>query len=490
MRRLSVLAVALVVSASAGDWVTGGGNAWRSGLTDEIGPTGRENIAWQGTIPGIFGMPVYIWQDKLVTMRFQSIDYAPIVCHDLATGETLWTRDFPGPNSRSLPIGFRDGRVYAINFQESQHDTLYALDAADGHILWQSRATTWMSITESASFAPNGDLLVPAANFKIARVNCTTGDTVWTANRVWPVTGSADICVHDSTVYAFSGDIGSFFISAWDLATGRYKYKTRLADTHPGGPLPQSAPMVGDDGTIYAHKPGDNVTALKDDGDSLKILWTHEVSGDSVYYSLFSHFAVGPDGSVYCGSDGRIQRLDPVSGVCVDSSLFIQDPTSIYFGLRMAIGMDSTVYVTTGTSNAALYALTRDLRILWADTIPNINTSGPALAQGVLAVAGAGAALKVYRGLTGIEGKPGTVPVFPVSASAVGGIVRLKLAVPAAGPVAVRIYDATGRVVTTVREFRPAGEQVVELPTSASGVGFAAVTAAGQTATVKFVAVR
>lgn len=460
MFRLSVLVLALVVSAPAGDWVTGGGNPWRSGLTDEIGPARREDIAWQGTIPGIFGMPVFIWQDKLVTMRFQSIDYAPIVCHDLATGETLWTRDFPGANSRSLPIGFRDGRVYAINFQESQHDTLYALDAADGHIVWQGRITTWMSITESASFAPDGDLLVTAANFKIARVNCATGDTVWTADRVWPVTGSADICVSDSTVYAYSGDIGSFFVNAWDLATGRFKYRTRLVDTHPGGPLPQSAPMVGDDGTVYAHKPGDNVTALEDTGDSLRVLWTHEVSGDSFYYSIFSHFAVGPDRSVYCGSHGRVQRLDPATGVCIDSSPFIQDPTSIYFGLRMAVGADSTVYVTTGTSNAALYALTRDLRILWADTMPNLNTSGPALAQGVLAVAGAGNTLKVYRGQTGIrETGPGATQPFPVRATAAGGIIRLEFALPVSGWVAVRVYDAAGReghrcVVFAVRASR------------------------------------
>ena len=103
--------------------------------------------------------------------------------------------------------------------------------------------------------------------------------------------------------------------------------------------------MVGGDGTIYAHKPGDNVTALDDTGDSLVVLWTHEVSGDGSNYSIFSHFAVGPDRSVYCASNGRIQRLDPDSGVCRDSSPVLQDGGS-YFGVRMAIGADSTVYAT------------------------------------------------------------------------------------------------------------------------------------------------
>jgi hypothetical protein len=157
----------------------------------------------------------------------------------------------------------------------------------------------------------------------------------------------------------------------------------------------------------------------------------------------------------------------------------------------MAIGMDSTVYVTTGTSNAALYALTRDLRILWADTIPNLNTSGPALAQGVLAVAGAGTALKVYRGLTGIGAAARDyVQPFRLDAAAIAGKVRLKFTLPVSGPVAIRVFDAAGRARTCVTEFRAAGEQVVALPVLASGVGFAAVTAVGHTATVKFVAVR
>jgi outer membrane protein assembly factor BamB len=372
-------------------------------LCNERGPASREDLAWEGTVSGIFGAPIYIWDNKLVTMRFQSINYAPIVCHDLTTGETLWTRDFPGTNSRSLPIGFRDGRVYAINFQESQHDTLYALDAANGEVIWRGRVQTWMSITESVTFAEDGDLLVTAPSFKIARVDCATGDTVWTTDRVWPVTGSADICVYDSTVYAYSGDIGSLFLNAWDLSTGRFKYKTRLVDTHPGGPLPQTAPMVGDDGTIYAHKPGDNVTAIEDSGDSLRVLWTHEVSDGDSNYSIFSHFAVGPDRSVYCASNRRIQRLDPATGACMDSSPVLQDPASIYFGVRMAIGADSLVYVTVSPDNSALYALTRDLQILWADTLPNMNTSGPAIGNGFLAVSGAGQTMKVYRNAVGVS---------------------------------------------------------------------------------------
>jgi outer membrane protein assembly factor BamB len=492
MNRFSLLLL-IAATAWAGDWVTGGGNAWRSGLSDERGPARREDLAWEGTEAGIFGAPIYIWDNKLVTMRFQTINYAPIVCHDLATGETLWTHDFPGTNSRSLPIGFRDGRVYAINFQErtNERDTLYALDATDGHVIWRGQVQTWMSITESATFAENGDLIVSADSFRLARVDCTTGGVVWTTPRVWPVTGSADACVYDSTVYAFSGDIGSLYVNAWDLATGRFKYKTRLVDTHPGGPLPQSAPMVGDDGTIYAHKPGDNVTALEDTGDSLRALWTHEVSGGDSNYSIFSHFAVGPDRSVYCASDGRIQRLDPATGVCLDSSPFIKDPTSIYFGARMAIGADSLVYLTTGTYNSALYALTRDLQILWADSLPNMNTSGPAIGNGFLAVSGAGSALKVYHNAVAVsEREPAGRQQFLLQATPGPGGTRLRFANPVAGAVTISVFDAAGRLLARAQSFRPAGTHEFSLPRTPSGVAFATVTSGNQIATVKFTQVR
>ncbi|MBM3315540.1 hypothetical protein FJY71_06855 [candidate division WOR-3 bacterium] len=487
--RISIPALLLLVTlAAGGDWITSGGNPWRSGLSDETGPQSR-TLLWQGSLPAEFGAPVFIWQDKLVTMRFQSMSYAPIVCHDLATGETLWTRDFPGAGSRSLPIGFRDGRVYAVNFQESQHDTLYALDAGDGHILWRGRVAVWLSITESASFAEDGDLLVAADNFRIARVDCQTGDTVWTTSRVWPVTGSADVCVFDSTVYAYSGDIGSFSIDAYSLATGRLKYSKRIEDTHPGGPAPQAAPMVGDDGTVYAHRVGDNVTALRDTGDSLAVLWVHELSGEYPLYSAFAHFAVGPDRSVYVASSGRIQRLDPTTGAAVDSSDYLEAG----FHVRLAVGCDSTVYLSTGAVSGGFYALTPDLDIIWGDTLPNINTSGPAIGPGgVLAVAGNGNALKVYAGGSAVSGPrplPAPCPLRLVAQSTPAGV-RLRFVNPAAGPVSIRVFDAAGRRLLGVTRQLAAGRREVLLPTRAAGVGFVHLSAGGTMASAKLVAAR
>lgn len=448
MRSLLVLASLLAVVAPAGEWITSGGNPARSGLSDEYAPGGPD-LLWSGTLPGLFGLPIFISGDKLVTMRFQTIDYAPLVCHDLSTGETLWTRDFPGTNSRSLPIGLRDNRVYAVNFQESRHDTLYCLNADNGEIIWRSRVTADMSITESATFAENGDLLVNASGFKIARINHTNGDTVWTTYRLWPVSGSTDICVYESTAYAWWGDMGTLRLAAFRLADGRLKDTVRIEDTHPGGPLPQAAPMVGPDGTIYAHKVGDNITAIRDYGDSLHVLWVVPLSGEGEYFSPFSHFAVGPDSTVYAASYGRIIRLHPRTGVVMDSSDFVQDTSGVLFNVRLAIDAAGNVFLATGQDAGGLYCFTPDLRLNWFEPVRRVNTSGPAIGPGgVVAVAGDGNELRVYAPAPAVTDAPRSRNA--AHRLRAPGVVRNAASIRWLGPAArITIHSSTGALVSS-----------------------------------------
>jgi len=450
LTRLTILL--LLVSAAAGNWTTSGGDRLRSGLSPETGPDSAR-LLWEGSLSSWFGMPVFTWEDRLVTMRFQSIDYAPVVCHDLATGDTLWTRDFPGADSRSLPIGFRDGRVYAVNFQESRYDTLFALDPDDGSTLWVARVPVDMSISESASYAPDGDLLVTASDFRIARIDCATGDTVWTARRVWPVSGSTDVVAFGERLYAYGGDIGSLYLMAFDVATGALVDTLHIPDTHPGGPLPQAAPMVGSNGTIYAHKVGDNVTAIEDRGDSLKLLWSTELSGTAPYYSAFGHFATGPDGSVYAASWGRVIRLDPETGAVTDSSPFIQDTSGVIFHCRISVGADGTVYVSSDghAPLGGLYALTPGLDLLWYEPVPRLNTSGPAIGRdGVLAVAGDGTVLRVYGPAAGLAARGRAQPAGLLLAARPNpfrGSTRIEYLLERASDVNVLVHDVLGRQV-------------------------------------------
>ncbi len=441
---LTIRSALIVLTAAgllvAGDWVTSGGDPSRSGLSDEVGP-GSADVLWQGTLSGWFGTPCFISGVKLVTMRFQSIDVAYVTCHDLQTGAVLWSVDFPGTNSRSVPVGFRDGQVYAVNFRESHHDTLYALNPTTGAVLWRAGTQVEMSITESVSFADNGDLLVSADDFQIARIDRTNGSVVWVCPRVWPVTGSADICVCGSRAYAYQGDIGSLRLMSIDLATGQMVDTVRIEDTHPGGPMPQAAPMVGPDGTIYAHKVGDNVTAIKDFGDSLHILWVREISASP--YCVFAHFAVGPDSTVYVGSNGRIMRLSPPDGSVLDSSEVISEGN--LFQCRLAIDSVGKVYATNG--GGKLYCFGPALDTRWSFDIPNVNTSGPALGPGgLLAVAGAGTTLYVFEPLTGLQEQESARTLVPsASPNPFRGLVRLNLPPDQTGDVLV--YDRSGRLV-------------------------------------------
>jgi len=52
-----------------------------------------------------------------VTTRFEETwEKTPLVCHDIFTGDTLWTRELGGGNNgTSVPLGFKNNVVYASN---------------------------------------------------------------------------------------------------------------------------------------------------------------------------------------------------------------------------------------------------------------------------------------------------------------------------------------------------------------------------------------
>jgi len=443
---LSVLAV-LAGFAKASDWVTGGGNPKRNGIADVLGPS-APSILWQGSLNSSFGQQVFIWQDKVVTYR-DNFSTSLVVCQRLATGETLWTRDFPGSGDRSLPVGFRDSAVYVVDLRNSGPDTLYALDPEDGSVIWKSRHTVSAYITESASFAENGDLVLALEGMTTGRISRLTGDTVWTAPRVWPVSGSADVTVHGPRFYCFGGALigGSLRVYAFDLATGAKRCSTFVEDTHPGGTAPYGNIMVGPDGVLYAHRCGDNVTAIEDHGESLHVRWVHEVSLEP--YAPFAQLACGPDSSVYALSNGRVVRLEPQTGVALDSSAYIKDSNAVFAG-HIAVGADGTVYATNGGyADGALFAFTPDLQVIWIDSVLNVSTSNPAIGRnGELAIAGGGTLFRVYQTASGVSGaRNGQWKGGPsVSPNPFGNCVHIR----APGASSIVIRDAAGRSVSEI----------------------------------------
>lgn len=439
---LTLLALCLPLAAN---WANFGGNPERNCLAAVNGPS-VPNVLWQGTLFGSYGQQVYIEGERLVTYRYRHTPwFGRVVCHDLATGDTLWSREFPGASGRPMPVGFRDGRVYVVDLKTANSDSLYALDAATGDILWLCPFPVHTYLSESVTHADNGDLIFTLTDFRTARINAATGDTVWTMHRVWPVSGAADVTVHGSTGYCWSGALigGSMKMYAIDIESGTKRDSALVPDTHPGGPAPQAGFWVGPDNILYGHRVGDNVTAIRDHGDSLEVLWTHEISGEYPYYSPWSQFGCGPDSSVYVPSYGRVFRLDNETGAALDSSEVLQDLSTV-FEAHMSVGADGTVYLANGGfSGGMLYALSPDLITLWSVPVPGVNISCPALGpNGELAIAGSDSLLMVFKDPVAVaeSGKPrsGGLRCTP---SPFAGQARVS-----SGGRPVRVYDASGRM--------------------------------------------
>jgi outer membrane protein assembly factor BamB len=140
MNKIFIILIAIFCNTGlfAGDWTNGGGNEKRNGLSDIPGPNAA-TVFWQGTDNGLFGTQVYIEANKLVTMRFISLTNAPVVCHDLYTGQFLWSKDVTYGAGRSVPLGIKNGNVYVVRYTESNNDSLIALNVVNGERVWATK---------------------------------------------------------------------------------------------------------------------------------------------------------------------------------------------------------------------------------------------------------------------------------------------------------------------------------------------------------------
>jgi outer membrane protein assembly factor BamB len=436
----------------AGDWPTVGGSSARNGQSEEAGPHEPE-ILWEGAVQALFGGQCYIDGSRLATMRFQTIHVSPTVCYDLESGDELWSVDFPGNNSRSVPRGMRDGKVYATNFQETGRDTLYALDAATGAELWTADVYCERGIVWSAVFASDGDLVVPIVSNHIARVEHTDGSVVWQTPRIIPNTGAEALAVFGNTLYGFEGTITTpKVLTAWNLSTGTKLYSSPALP----GDGDQEVPLsVGPDGTIYVKRDGGAFYAFTDTGSSLVEKW--RITNGNVPYS--GHFGVGFDGSIYIPSGNALVRLDPDDGSVLDTSVALV--TSSTLNPRFAIDGSGTLFVGNGGSaDGALFAMDPNLQILWQTSVPSMVYGGPALgSNGALAVAGGGTTLRVYRSSPAAVSQttlaPGELRAWP---NPFRSETWLGFHLEKAQHVRIAAYDATGRLVETLaNQVWPAG---------------------------------
>lgn len=368
---------------NAQDWNNSGGNSRKNGYINVAGPT-TDSVLWQANSNGIFGTPLFIEGNFLVTMRFQSQTFAPVECYDLNSGNLLWSVDVTDSTGRSLPVGLHDNRVYVVRYTESLNDSLYALNLADGSRIWKANVTVAPYITETGVFDAAGNFYIMGQGYqRTYKINPQNGQMIWQANTVPLSSGSGEMVINDdnNTGYTLEQNGGISYVWAIDLNNGQKKYSHIVSQLQPGGNVPQSAIMLGNDGVIYAQLTEDNVAALKDDGNQLSLFWQSKIYGNSA----FSLMSVGPDGSIYAPSGGKIIRFDPISGDTLSLSASITQGG--FYSPRITVANNNMIYVSNGESY--IYAFDYNLNLIWSNYLPNNNTSGVTIsANGLAAVAG------------------------------------------------------------------------------------------------------
>jgi outer membrane protein assembly factor BamB len=407
-----------------GDWHTVGGDAARSGRSDELGPA-TQKLLWSGGISATVSQQPLVEGDFVVTARIfnlgNTLNGTDIVAQDLHSGMILWQKQLPisFPDAwRSRLSGLRDGRVYATRAGNTNFEYLYALDVVTGAQLWQSQALIDETSTEGVTFADDGDPITSGGN-GLVRIDAVTGLTVWDVPRACPTSGGCDAVCSGKKVYAWEpGGMGPV-ITAFDADTGMRLYSTPGVL---GGIVQQVAPFVGPDGTVYAPRTQNNpatdyLVAFADTGSALVEKWKSPIG-----YVPFASHAFGPDGSVYTYDRmQRIVRLDPTSGMVLDTSRSF--PFDFPMQPRMAADAAGRVYLTNGGfGQGRVFCFTPDLALLWSEAVPNVNVGGPALgAGGILVVAGTGTNVRAYdpcpTPVTYCTAKPGLACGLPAIAS-------------------------------------------------------------------------
>ena len=293
----------------------------------------------------------------------------------------------------------RDGKVYATRAGNTNASYMYALDATDGSIIWQSDSLVDESSTEGVSFADNGDLIV--GNFSsIMRISTTDGSTLWKTTRYSPTSGGSHVAVRGYSAYTWEASGYGPKISAFDITTGGYLYSSYAIG---GGLAQQVGPFVGPNGIVYAPRTQNNpstdsLVAFVDIDTALEKIWSVPLG-----YVPFASFGVGPDGSVYgYSANSEVIRINSAGNVINTSTQVLLDYPA---QPRMAVGADGIVYVTNGGfANGALYSFNPDLSLRLSTLIPNVNVGGPAIgSNGTLIVCGIGTDVRAYEGGTGIN---------------------------------------------------------------------------------------
>ncbi|MEW6072860.1 MAG: PQQ-binding-like beta-propeller repeat protein [Planctomycetota bacterium] len=410
---LAALGAILVLAslAAAQDWPNYGGNAARNGRSPTIGPQAAvllwsnaddySIIAWH---PFVEGERVFAVREAGFPTDGGAANDA-ILAYDLDTGVELWRVTLPWGGSTATEWiawigGVQGGLLFASRGSHGKPGPLYALDVADGGIVWTSMAVTQAWAHDGIVFAPDGDPIV--GDFQsLTRIDAGDGSTVWSVPRTCSVSGNCGGAATATAVFYDEVAPGGQIIAKCDIADGSLLYSSSVM----AGFTAQNSPfLAADGGTAFFSRsqnnpPYDKLFAFQDTGAALVEIWNAPVR-----WTTSHEHGVGADGSIYTFNPGdELVRLDPATGAVTANAGILSPLGSPNLSPKTAVDALGTVYVSNGwasspASDGRLWAFTGDLsQDLYTLFLDRQNAGGPALGRrGTLVVADR-AAVRAYR---------------------------------------------------------------------------------------------
>ncbi|THD61246.1 PQQ-binding-like beta-propeller repeat protein [Phenylobacterium sp.] len=193
-------------------------------------------------------------------------NFSPLTHIDRASVRALapaWRRPIQGGPSMPTPL-VHDG----VMFLQTSPDTVLALDAASGTVLWRrSYATTSPSNQKMGLSLSGGRVYVPTSDLHVIALDARTGRQVWdhrielsppATDRKDFVLRSAPLIVGDKVIQGVtaSGAPGGGYIVGLDIATGRelWRFHTIAQPGEPGGNSWNGLPLNKRSGASVWHQ--------------------------------------------------------------------------------------------------------------------------------------------------------------------------------------------------------------------------------------------
>ncbi|MFZ1323043.1 MAG: PQQ-binding-like beta-propeller repeat protein [Ignavibacteria bacterium] len=381
------------------NWSTVGGNSNRTGFNNGFYTFPNGDLRIYNAPNTIWGMQIFTNNNRIATTRYVSLNplKAIVAAFNSFPHDTIWT--FGSENGVFVVMGFNDNKVYVRDFRQNGNDSIFALNAENGSVVWRSDFTVERGIIWTAVFADNGDLILPGSGSKrIMRINHVNGDTVWTNSRIIPNTGAENMCVNGNTLYAWQGGLTTpKTIIAIDINTGLIKYSS---NTLPGDGDQEIPMTVSGSGVIYCIRDGGLMYALKDNGNGFTELWNKSVPHP---VGTYTQIGINRDSTIYIPFGKKIYRLDHTNGNAIDSSAELISSGTM--NPRFAFDHSKYVYIGNGASDPSqgkYFFLNENLQILLKEIqVPYNYYSGPVaggeLSNPKILLCGAGNEIRSYE---------------------------------------------------------------------------------------------